>query len=140
MSLGEILPSVNASLNGLSAILLVAGKVAIRNKRIDIHRRLMVSAFVVSSVFLVCYLIRVALTGTHKYPGQGVWKAVYLILLMSHMLFATATPILAIRSLWLAMKQRFADHKRLVRFTWPIWMYVSVTGVLVYLMLYHPPG
>jgi putative membrane protein len=140
MTLGELLPSVNASLNGLSAILLIAGKMAIRNKRVDVHRRLMVSAFVVSSVFLVCYLIRVALTGTHKYPGHGVWKAIYLVLLMSHMLFATATPILAIRSLWLAIKQRFADHKRLVRFTWPIWMYVSVTGVLVYLMLYHPPG
>jgi putative membrane protein len=98
------------------------------------------SAFCVSAAFLVSYLTRVYISGTHKYPGAGTWKAIYLVVLLTHMLLAVVTPPLAIRTLFLAWKRRFAEHKRLNRFTLPIWMYVSVTGVVVYVLLYHPPG
>jgi putative membrane protein len=101
---------------------------------------MMGSAFAVSILFLISYLTRVYLTGTHRYPGSGMWKAIYLAVLMSHMLLAAATPPLAIRTVYLAARRRFAAHKKIVRFTLPIWMYVSVTGVVVYVLLYHPPG
>jgi len=94
----------------------------------------------VSCLFLVSYVTRVLISGTHKYPGEGVWKTIYLAILMSHMLLAILVPPLALRALFLAIKKRYAEHRRLVRYTWPIWMYVSVTGVLVYVLLYHPPG
>jgi putative membrane protein len=97
-------------------------------------------AFLVSALFLVSYLVRVALTGTHRYPGDGLWKAVYLGVLGTHMLLAIAVPPLAIRSIWLARRGRLDEHRRLVRITLPAWLYVSATGVLVYLLLYHPPG
>lgn len=136
-TLGAVLPSVNAGLNALCAVLLAAGAAAIRARRVELHRRLMVSAFLVSAVFLVCYLVRVALTGTHRFPGSGVVKITYLVLLSTHMVLAAAVPVLAIRALFLGWRRRFDEHRRLVRFAFPIWMYVSVTGVLVYWMLYH---
>lgn len=138
--LGATLALCNALLNATSACLLFGGWVAIRRGRRDVHWKLMASAFTVSCVFLVCYVIRVLISGTHRYPGTGVWKAIYLCVLMTHMLLAMAVPPLALRTLYLALKKRFAEHRRIVRFTWPIWMYVSVTGVLVYVLLYHPPG
>jgi putative membrane protein len=95
------------------------------------------SAFAVSCVFLISYLTRVLLTGTHRYPGHGLAKLVYLVVLATHMVLAAATPPLAIRALQLALTGRIDAHKRIVRFTFPVWMYVSVTGVVVYLMLYH---
>ena len=137
--LGDVLPTVNAGLNSLSAVLLAIGYYAIRNRRIELHRNCMVAAFGVSVVFLVSYLTRVALTGTHRFPGSGIAKLVYLGILFSHMTLAAVTPVLAIRALYLARKQRFAEHRQIVRYAWPIWMYVSVTGVVVYLMLYHWP-
>ena len=139
-ALGDWLALVNACLNGLAGALLLGGRIAIARKRVDTHRRMMIAAFVVSTVFLASYLTRVALTGTHRYPGTGAWKAIYLAVLFSHMTLAVATPPLAIRSLWLALRKRLDAHRRLVKVAWPIWMYVSVTGVLVYLLLYHPPG
>jgi putative membrane protein len=138
--LGATLAALNATLNGTSALLLLAGWLAIRGRARRLHGWLMGSAFVVSTVFLISYLIRVYVSGTHRYPGGGMWKTIYLAILGSHMILAVATPPLAIRTLYLALKQRFAEHRRIVRFTLPIWMYVSVTGVLVYLLLYHPPG
>jgi putative membrane protein len=138
-ALGRALPTVNAGLNSLSALLLGLGYVAIRRRRIELHRRCMMSAFAVSVVFLVCYLVRVALTGTHRFPGAGVAKAAYLAILTSHMLLAAVTPVLAIRAIQLGRGGRFDEHRRIVRYAWPIWMYVSVTGVVVYLMLYHWP-
>lgn len=139
-ALGATLAACNATLNGTSALLLAGGWLAIRKRRIDIHWRLMVSAFVVSCLFLVSYLTRVLISGTHYYPGHGFWKVVYFVVLSSHMLLAVATPPLAIGALWLARRRRFGAHKKIVRYAWPIWMYVSVTGVLVYVLLYHPPG
>jgi putative membrane protein len=138
-TLGEVLPTVNAGLNSLSAGLLLAGLFAIRHRLVDLHRKCMMTAFGVSMVFLVSYLVRVALTGTHRFPGSGAAKAVYLSILFSHMALAAVTPVLAIRALYLGWQRRFPEHKRLVRYAWPIWMYVSVTGVVVYLMLYHWP-
>jgi putative membrane protein len=134
---GETLATVNASLNAASALLLVGGRLAIRRKLVEKHRRYMIAAFSVSTVFLVCYLVRVALTGTHRYPGTGAMKVAYLSVLFTHMTAAAATPLLAIRALWLGLRRRFDAHRRIVRYAFPIWMYVSMTGVLVYLMLYR---
>ncbi|HEX6836768.1 MAG TPA: DUF420 domain-containing protein [Polyangia bacterium] len=138
--LGATLALCNALLNGTSALLLLGGWVAIRRGRRDVHWKFMAGAFTVSCLFLVSYVIRVLISGTHRYPGSGVWKAIYLTVLMTHMLLAVLVPPLAVRTLFLAVKRRFDEHRRIVRFTWPIWMYVSVTGVLVYVLLYHPPG
>lgn len=138
--LGAKLALLNACLNGLSGVLLLVGWVAIRRGNRRAHGYLMGSAFCVSAAFLISYLTRVYISGTHKYPGAGTWKAIYLTVLLTHMLLAVVTPPLAIRTLFLAWKRRFAEHKRLNRFTLPIWMYVSVTGVVVYVLLYHPPG
>ena len=138
--LGATLAAVNATLNGTAALLLLGGWLTIRGQNRKLHGWLMASAFTVSTVFLICYLTRVAVSGTHRYPGAGAWKAIYLAILFSHMALAVVTPPLAIRTIYLAAKRRFAEHRRLVRFTLPVWMYVSVTGVLVYLLLYHPPG
>jgi putative membrane protein len=138
-ALGDTLAALNAGLNSTSAVLLLFGWRAIKARAVALHRRCMVSALGVSALFLVSYLARVALTGTHRYPGHGALKTLYLALLFSHMSLAIVTPPLALRALWLALKKRFVEHRRLVRFTFPIWMYVSVTGVVVYWMLYHGP-
>ena len=138
--LGATLALCNALLNGTAALLLLGGWVAIRRGRRDVHWKLMAGAFTVSCLFLVSYIARVLISGTHRDPGGGAWKAIYLVVLMTHMTLAMAVPPLALRPLCLAFKRRYAEHRRIVRFTWPIWMYVSVTGVLVYLLLYHPPG
>jgi putative membrane protein len=132
--------ALNAALNGLSAVLIGVGWWAIRRQNRALHWKMMASATAVSTVFLVSYLARVYLSGTHRYPGAGAWKAIYLTVLFSHMLLAVATPPLVLRTLYLAGKRRFAEHRRIVRFTLPVWMYVSVTGVLVYVLLYHSPG
>jgi putative membrane protein len=135
---GDSLAAVNATLNGLSGLCLLVGRRAVKRKHLVAHRRSMLAAFGVSALFLVCYLTRVALMGTHAYPGHGVMKAVYLTLLGSHMLLAAAVPPLALRALHLAIKGRFEAHRAVVRYALPIWLYVSVTGVLVYLLLYFP--
>ncbi|MFO0575068.1 MAG: DUF420 domain-containing protein [Polyangia bacterium] len=138
-SLGAVLPVVNASLNSFSALLLGAGFYFIKQRQIEAHRRCMMAAFYVSGLFLISYLVRFSLTGTHRFPGEGAAKLVYLGILFSHMTLAAVTPVLAIRAIYLARKKRIAEHRRLVRYAWPIWMYVSVTGVVVYAMLYHWP-
>jgi putative membrane protein len=137
MALADVLPAVNATLNGTCALLLVSGRVAIAKKRPDVHRRLMASAFAVSCIFLVSYLARVALSGTHRYPGVGLAKAIYLFVLSTHMLLAMAVVPLVLASLWLANKERFDRHRKVAKITFPVWLYVSVTGVLVYMMLFQ---
>lgn len=138
-TLGQILPTVNATLNGLSGLLLLVGflQIKAKPKNIAAHRFAMLSACTVSALFLVCYLVRVFLTGTHRFPGDGFWKTVYLTTLTTHMLLAMTVPFLAARAVQLAFARRFIDHKKLVRYLFPIWLYVSVTGVIVYFMLYH---
>jgi putative membrane protein len=116
---------------------LFIGYRAIKRRNIALHRQVMQGAFATSTIFLVCYLTRVVLTGTHRYPGSGFAKVLYFVVLGTHMVLAVATVPLVLRSLFLARGERFVEHRKIARFTFPIWMYVSVTGVLVYLMLYH---
>ena len=130
-------PAINAALNGTCAVLLIAGRVAIARRDQDAHRRFMLGAFTVSAVFLVSYLIRFATTGAHRYPGEGWDKIAYLIILFSHMVLAVVLVPIVIRALQHALRGEFARHLRIVKWGWPIWMYVSVTGVIVYFMLYH---
>lgn len=137
MSFTELLPSLNAFLNASSAILIFAGWRAIKARATSAHWKLMVGAIATSAIFLIFYLIRFALTGAHKYPVDDWTKPVYFVILFSHMALAVVTPPLVLRSVFLAYKKRYEDHKRLVRYTLPIWGYVSVTGVVVYWMLYH---
>jgi putative membrane protein len=136
MTVGEFLPRVNAVLNGTSATLLLAGFLAIRRGARSLHRALMLSACGSSVLFLAGYLTRIALTGTHRFPGGGPLRAAYLALLASHTLLAAAAAPLVLRTLFLALRERFPDHRRIARLTLPVWMYVSVTGVVVYVMLY----
>ena len=115
----------------------MAGYVAIRRRRVVLHLRLMLSALACSAVFLAGYLTRMALTGVHTFPGSGPVRTFYLGLLLTHMVLAVALLPLVARTLWLALHRRFAKHRAWARITWPVWMYVSVTGVVVYWMLYH---
>jgi putative membrane protein len=133
----QLHPAINAALNLTCFVFLVMGRMAIARGDVPLHRKRMLGAFTASSVFLVSYVIRFATTGAHRYPGDGWDRTVYLLTLFSHMTLAVVLVPLVIGALRRAFRGDFAAHKRLVRFTWPIWMYVSVTGVLVYLMLYH---
>jgi len=137
VSLGSVLPGVNAALNALSAMLVVAGFVAIRRGRRDVHRALMLAAVASSVLFLAGYLTRMALTGVHRFPGGGLLRTTYLAVLGSHTLLAVVAAPLVIVTLALALRRRFATHRRLARTTLPIWLYVSVTGVIVYVLLYR---
>ncbi len=135
--MSEALPTLNALLNATSAALLAAGFIMIRRGRRAAHQRLMLSAVFCSALFLVGYLTRLALTGTHSFPGEGMLRGVYLAILISHMILAALVVPLVGVALYFAFRARFAAHKRVVRFLWPMWMYTSVTGVIVYVMLYH---
>ena len=137
MAWEQIHPAINAALNFTCFVFLVLGRMAIARDDVALHRRRMLGAFTASAIFLGSYLIRFATTGVHRYPGDGWDKTLYLVTLFSHMALAVVLVPLVIGALRRALRGDFAAHKRLVRFTWPIWMYVSVTGVLVYLMLYH---
>ena len=136
----ELHPLFNALLNTTSAILLFVGYGKIRAGARDAHKFSMLSAFVVSSVFLVSYLARFALAeGPKTFPGDGVWKIVYLGILFSHMILAAAVPVMAIVAIRYALQGEFERHKKWAKPAFPIWAYVSVTGVVVYAMLYHWP-
>lgn len=137
MAWEQLHPAINAALNFTCFVFLVLGRMAIARDDVALHRRRMLGAFTASAIFLVSYLIRFATTGVHRYPGDGWDKTLYLVTLFSHMALAVVLVPLVIGALRRALRGDFAAHKRLVRFTWPIWVYVSVTGVLVYLMLYH---
>lgn len=137
---GDALAMVNASLNATSALALAAGYVFVKTRRIRLHRRAMLTAVTASALFLVSYLTRAALTGTHRFAGEGSAKVVYLSILFSHMTLAVVVVPLVLRLLWLANRRRFRDHAGLARWTFPVWAYVSVTGLVVYLLLYHVYG
>jgi putative membrane protein len=137
LTLSEVLPPLNAALNATAAALLVLGWRAIRGGDRARHRRLMLGACAVSAVFLASYLTRVALTGTHRFPGGGALRAAYLAVLATHTVLAALCAPLVLRTVWLALRERFAGHRRIARVTLPVWLYVSVTGVVVYVMLYH---
>lgn len=132
-----VLPSINAALNATAAVLLVRGYWLIRRKRIAQHRRTMIAAFVVSCLFLVCYLVYHASAGSVRFQGTGAIRAVYLSILATHTVLAAAVPFLAVVTLRRGLAGRYDAHRRLARWTLPIWLYVSVTGVVVYVMLYR---
>ncbi len=138
-SIGDALALVNACLNGTSALLILAGRVAIAKKNRELHRKLMVGAFLVSAVFLVSYLTRVALTGTHRDPHTGVIHYTYLTILITHMILAVAVVPMVLTSLYFATKDKLVQHRKIARVTFPVWLYVSVTGVVVYVLLYVVP-
>ena len=130
------LPAVNATLNATAAALLICGYILIRRRRKQAHRRVMLAAFVTSSVFLVCYLIYHWQVGSVRFPHPGAVRTVYLSILATHTLLAAAVPPLAIVTLSRGLSARFDKHRAIARWALPVWLYVSVTGVVVYLMLY----
>lgn len=130
------LPAVNASLNALATILLIYGYRLIRQGKREQHKRVMLSAFAVSIIFLICYLVYHAEVGSVPYQGQGVMRIIYFSILISHVILAAIVPVLAIMTLWRAFQERFDKHRKIAKITLPIWLYVSITGVIVYLMLY----
>jgi len=131
------LPLVDAFLNGTAAVLLVWAYILIRQGKREAHKRVMLAAFTVSCVFLVCYLVYHAQVGSVRYPHPGTMRSIYLSILTTHTILAAAVPVLAIITLRRGLKGKFARHRAVARWTLPVWLYVSVTGVVVYLMLYH---
>ena len=139
MTIAE-LPAVNASLNGLSACLLAAGFVFIRRGQVRFHRFCMVSALVVSAAFLACYVTYHASHGSTPYPGTGWMRRLYFLVLVPHVLLAVTVVPLALVTAARALREDFVRHRRIARITFPIWMYVSVTGVIVFWMLHGAYG
>jgi uncharacterized membrane protein YozB (DUF420 family) len=132
-----VLPSINALLNATAAVLLVWGFSLIRRKQIQTHRKVMTAAFITSCLFLVCYVIYHVQVGSVRFPKTGMIRTVYLSILGTHTVLAATVPVLAIITLRRGLAARYDRHRRIARWTLPIWLYVSVTGVVVYLMLYH---
>lgn len=131
------LPALNASLNGLATLCLVAGYYLIRQGRRTAHRNAMVAALACSMLFLVSYLFYHSQVGSVRFPGTGTVRTVYLTILLTHTVLAAVVPVLALVTVWRAWKGQFARHVRIARWTLPIWLYVSVTGVVIYWMLYR---
>jgi uncharacterized membrane protein YozB (DUF420 family) len=131
------LPTLNAFLNATSAALLLLGWTFIRRKNREAHRRTMIAAFVCSTVFLTSYLVYHAQVGSVRFPGTGAARTLYLGILLTHTVLAAAVAPMAVTTLVFAWKGRFEKHRRLARITFPIWLYVSATGVVVYVMLYR---
>ncbi|NNF27502.1 MAG: DUF420 domain-containing protein [Gemmatimonadetes bacterium] len=138
--MGNLLAPVNASLNLTSFLLLLAGYRQIRLGNREAHRRRMIGAVAASGTFLVFYVLRFSLTGSHRFAGPEVARSIYLAILFSHMVLAVVVLPMVLRLLWLARRERFSEHRRLARWTFPIWAYVSLTGLVVYAMLYHVFG
>jgi len=134
------LPTINASLNGLAFLLLLSGYIAIRKKNAHLHRAFMLSAFAASAAFLTCYLYyHIILKGSKPYEGPAYLRSVYLLILVPHIILAVVMLPMIFVTFRRAFAARFDAHKRLARPTLAIWLYVSITGVVVYLMLYHLP-
>ncbi len=131
------LPGLNALLNGTAALLLATGYYLVRTGRREAHRRAMTAAFACSVLFLVSYLAYHAEVGSVRFRGTGTVRSVYLAILLTHTLLAAAVPFLAVTSIVLALRGRLEAHRRLARVTLPVWLYVSVTGVVIYVMLYR---
>ena len=132
------LPAVNASLNALSGVLLIVGYFLIRARRIEQHRKVMLAAFAASVVFLACYVVYHTQVGSVPFTRQGVVRPVYFTILITHVVLAASVPPLALITLSRGLNAKYDKHRRIARWTLPIWLYVSVTGVLVYVLLYQP--
>ena len=137
---GNTLAFVNALLNATSACALLIGYRAVKRRDLHRHRAAMVTAVTASGVFLVLYITRFLLTGTHEVDAAGWKRSAYLAILVSHMVLAATVAPLVLRLLYLVMKRRYRAHARLARWTLPVWAYVSVTGLVVYVLLYHVLG
>ncbi len=139
------LPAVNASLNALATVLLLAGWTLIKGGRLQAHKAVMLTAFGVSALFLACYLVyhfqlnHYTGSGSRKFAGEGAIRMLYFPLLISHILLAFGVAVLVPITIYRGLTNQFERHKRLARITFPIWLYVSVTGVIIYFMLYHWP-
>jgi len=131
------LPLVNASLNAIATVLLIFGYVCIRRRRIAAHRAAMVAAFATSVLFLISYLTYHAHAGSRPFPGQGKIRVIYFVILITHIVLAATIPPLAGITLWRAYRRRFDRHMKIARWTLPLWLYVSITGIVVYWMLYQ---
>ena len=136
----NIFPPLNAGLNGASAVLLTTGRVLIRQKRVRLHRACMITAVATSSLFLISYLYYHAHVRSVHFPGTGWVRPLYFTILISHTVLAAAVVPLVVLSLNYGLRERFDRHRRVARWTFPIWLYVSVTGVVVYIMLYQIYG
>lgn len=136
-AVGAGLAAFNACLNLTSAVLLITGFRFIRRRQVRQHRRCMIGAVTASGLFLVLYVVRFSLTGTHSFAGPDALRPVYLAILFSHMILAIVVLPLVIRLLVLARREDFGAHRGLARWTFPVWLYVSMTGLAVYVMLYH---
>lgn len=132
-----ILPSVNAVLNSIAALLLIRGWILVKRRDFAAHRQTMLAAFATSTLFLVSYLVYHYHVGSVKFTGTGAIRVVYFTILISHVILAAIITPLALLTLYRAWKNQLDRHRKLARVTLPLWLYVSVTGVLVYLMLYH---
>ena len=135
----RFMPAVNASLNALTSVLLVCGWVFVKRGSTRVHRYFMTAAFVAAALFLVGYIAYHAVHGDTKYTGQGALRAVYFFILATHVLFSMVTLPLALLALAFALTRRFTQHKKVTRWLFPLWLYVSVTGVVVFLMLRGMP-
>ena len=131
------LPAINAILNATSAVLLSIGILQIKEKRIDAHRNFMLLAFGASTIFMMSYLIYHGNVGSKPYPGHGVMRVIYFSILIPHVILAAAVLPLAFITLFRGLKMDVERHRRIAKITFPIWLFVSVTGVVVYLMLYQ---
>lgn len=131
------LPALNATLNGLTTVLLTAGYVLIRGRRRQAHRAVMLVAAATSALFLLSYLVYHAQVGSVRFQSQGWIRPVYFTILLTHTVLAAAIVPMVLVTFWRALRNEFSRHRRIARWTWPLWMYVSVTGVVIYLMLYH---
>ena len=132
-----LLPTLNAALNALSGVLLSVGWVFIRRRMVTEHKACMLAAFAVSTLFLISYLTYHAQVGSVRFTGEGWVRPVYFTILITHVILAAAIVPLAIVTIRRAWRQDFTAHRRIARWTLPLWLYVSITGVVVYLMLYH---
>ena len=133
----QYLPSVNATLNAISAVLLVWAYALIRRKQVAQHRRVMLTAFGTSCLFLICYVVYHAQVGSVRFQHFGPVRTIYFSILISHTILAATVPVLAVITLRRGLAARYDKHRRIARWTLPVWLYVSLTGVVVYMMLYH---
>lgn len=135
------LPAVNAGLNALAGLLLVLGYVLIKRRQETAHKWAMLAAFAVSVVFLGCYLVYHYHVGSVRFSGPPLVRGAYLAILLTHVVLAAAVPVLALATIYHGLRDQRQKHRRIARWTFPIWLYVSVTGVVIYVMLYHlyPP-
>lgn len=132
------LPAVNATLNAIAGVLLLIGYGLIRARKVEQHRRVMLAAFTTSVVFLVCYLVYHAQVGSVRFARHGIVRPLYFSLLVTHVVLAASVVPLALITLSRGLRAQYARHRAIAKWTFPIWLYVSVSGVLVYVLLYRP--